>query len=139
MSRPVRDSKKPPHRVHLDLVIHRPRRPLLGQAHPLLVRLAEVGRVTPKLARQPVAECLDDPVGVGPVVRLGEEQQQARPPLVVGRAGGVVAQCLRAVAYEGRRMAQPREEIFEDRTYFFLVEKAAQAQPGHEPGHRSPP
>jgi hypothetical protein len=93
--------------VHLDLVVYGTRCLLLGEPYPLLVRLSEVGRAPPELAGQVVAEDFDETIGPGAVVLLGEEQQQARPPLVVGRAGAVVAQYLGAVADKARRMSSP--------------------------------
>ncbi len=82
---------------------------LLGEPYPLLIRLFEVGRVPPELAGQLVTEDFDEAIGPGAVVLLGKEQLEARPPLVVGRAGAVVAEDLRAVADEGSRVNQTCE------------------------------
>ena len=120
---------------HLDLVLDRSSVYRLENADPGLIRGAKVGRVSPDLARQRLTQRLDDRRSMGRRIGLGEEEQEAGSPLVVGRTNGVETEHIRTRPDAGRGVDEPGKLAGEDRGDRLTVERLAQLKPGNEVSH----
>ena len=72
---------------------------------------------------------------MGRRIGLGEEEQEAGSPLVVGRTDGVEPEHIRTRPDAGRGVDEPGKLAGEDRRDRLAVERLAQLEPGDEVSH----
>jgi hypothetical protein len=90
-------------------------------------------RYAADLEWQLLAERAVDRRGEGPAVRrLGQEDGEARPPVVIHRTWRVEPEHFRTVVHTAGAIAQAGESSLEHWTHAHLVDRAAQLKPRNE-------